>query len=122
MARQRIRSRLLGAVLATAALARGVVSSQILQTSGFTDCASSNSTVSVQNVDIEYNNDNETVTFNVAGTSTKIQNVTAVLNVTAYGNQIYSNTFDPCATGVTQLCPGMTPRFRPSCMCCGMKC
>jgi hypothetical protein len=53
---------------------------QILKTSGFSTCLA-DSTITVQNVDIEYNNDNKTVTFNVAGTSTKVQNVTAQLNV-----------------------------------------
>lgn len=87
-------------------MAKGVVGTDILQTSAFSSC-NTNSSVSVQRVNISYNNDNKTVTFDVAGTSSKVQNVTAVLNVTAYGQQIYSNSFDPCAAGtfVEQLCP-----------------
>jgi len=86
----------------------GVVADSILQTSGFTNCGP-NSNIQVKKVDIQYNNDNKTVIFNVAGSSNKVQNVTATLNVTAYGNQVYSNSFDPCqpATFVSQLCPGM---------------
>ncbi len=85
-----------------------VVGTQILKTSGFSTCLG-NSNLTVNTVDIEYNNDNKTVSFNVAGSSTVSMNVTAVLNVTAYGNSVYSNTFNPCdaATFVSQLCPGM---------------
>lgn len=97
------------AVLATA-FASGVLGDDILETIGFTNCKS-NARVTVQKVDITYNNNNKTVTFDVAGTSARVQNVTAVLNVTAYGNQIYSNTFNPCdrKTFVEQLCPGRFP-------------
>jgi hypothetical protein len=89
-----------------ATLAKGVLGADILETSGFSTC-NANSSISVQRVNISYNNDNKTVTFDVAGSSSKIQNVTAVLNVTAYGQQIYSNSFDPCSPGtfVQQLCP-----------------
>lgn len=98
---------MLGAVLALASLGNGVMGSQILQTSGFTNC-DTNASISVQKVNIQYNNDDQTVLFNVAGTSTTEQNVTAVLNVSAYGQQVYSNAFDPCDTKtfVQQLCPG----------------
>lgn len=80
---------------------------QILQTSGFSTCLSG-STITVQNVDVAYNNDNHTVSFNVAGTSTQTMNVTAQLNVTAYGISVYQNSFNPCFTStfVSQLCPG----------------
>ncbi|KAG0651012.1 ion channel FLC3 [Hyphodiscus hymeniophilus] len=79
---------------------------QILKTSGFSTCLS-NANITVQNLDIEYNNDDKTVTFNVAGTSTSVQNVTAQLNVTAYGISVYQNSFNPCdsSTYVQQLCP-----------------
>ncbi|KAK3940071.1 hypothetical protein QBC46DRAFT_218757, partial [Diplogelasinospora grovesii] len=85
----------------------GALGADILQTTGFSNCNSANANVTVQRVDISYNADNKTVTFDVAGTSTAVQNVTAVLNVTAYGQQIYSNVFDPCSPGtfVEQLCP-----------------
>lgn len=85
-----------------------VLADQILKTSGFSTCLDS-SNITVQNLDIEYNNDDKTVTFNVAGTSTSVQNVTAQLNVTAYGISVYQNSFNPCdsSTYVEQLCPGM---------------
>lgn len=110
MARNGSRGRFLRtAALAAVALTRGAVAEDILKTVGFSTC-NVDSTITVQRVDISYNNDNKTVIFDVAGTNTLVQNVTAVLNVTAYGQQIYSNSFDPCdaATFVEQLCPGMT--------------
>ncbi|KAG6002785.1 hypothetical protein E4U21_002775 [Claviceps maximensis] len=83
-----------------------VMGSQILRTSGFSDCGSDPS-VKIDKIDISYDNDNKTVSFDVAGTSTKEQNVTAILNVSAYGNTVYSNSFNPCdkATFFERLCP-----------------
>ncbi|KAG4426733.1 hypothetical protein IFR04_000164 [Cadophora malorum] len=79
---------------------------QILKTSGFSECLTG-SNITVQNLDIQYNNDAKSVTFNVAGTSLTTMNVTATLNVTAYGTKVYENTFNPCSsdTYVEQLCP-----------------
>lgn len=79
---------------------------QILKTDGFSTCLSG-SNITVQTVDIEYNADSKEVTFNVAGTSTASINVSASINVTAYGTQVYQNTFNPCDTStfVKQLCP-----------------
>lgn len=93
------------AVVASAGI-RAAAAASTLQTTGFDNCGN-NSDVTVQRVSIQYDNDAKTVSFDVAGTSTKVQNVTAVLNVTAYGSQVYSNTFNPCApaTFVQQLCP-----------------
>ncbi len=91
----------------------GRSSRHILQTVGFSSCGANGTeaSVQVQAVDIEYNADNKTVSFDVAGTSTEVQNVTAILNVTAYGVQVYSNSFDPFSesTFVEQLCPGELP-------------
>ncbi|KAH6853766.1 hypothetical protein B0I37DRAFT_15027 [Chaetomium sp. MPI-CAGE-AT-0009] len=97
---------LVRALLAGALLASGTWGLDVLETVGFSSC-NTNASVSVQRANIRYNNDNKTVSFDVAGTSNRVQNVTAVLNVTAYGQDIYSNTFDPCAEGtfVQQLCP-----------------
>ena len=99
------------AVLAGTLLASGVLGLDVLETVGFSSC-NTNASVSVQKVDIRYNNGDKTVSFDVAGSSNRVQNVTAVLNVTAYGQNIYSNSFDPCAhaTFVQQLCPGMCPQ------------
>ncbi|KAK0632144.1 hypothetical protein B0T14DRAFT_417712 [Immersiella caudata] len=107
MAKGGFGSRILGAVVAGSALVNGVVGADILQTTGFSSCNNRAASVSVQRVNISYNNNNKTVSFDVAGSSTQVQNVTAILNVTAYGQQIYSNAFDPCSPGtfVKQLCP-----------------
>jgi len=92
-----------------------VVASQILKTSGFSECLTG-SVIKVNNVDIQYNNDAKTVTFNVGGTSTKSINVTAQLNVTAYGTEVYQRSFNPCDadTFVEQLCPVPVGNFAAS--------
>lgn len=89
----------------------GGLANQILKTSGFSTCLD-NGTISVQRSEVEYNNDNKQVTFNVAGTSTKSMNVTANIRVTAYGTEVYKNSFNPCSaeTFVQQLCPGTYPK------------
>jgi hypothetical protein len=51
-----------------------VFADQILQTSSFTTCGSDDS-ITVQSMDIKYNADTKLVTFDVAGTSAKVQNV-----------------------------------------------
>ncbi|KAH8602508.1 hypothetical protein B0O99DRAFT_531463 [Bisporella sp. PMI_857] len=93
-------------------LSNVVTASQILKTNGFSSCLDGAS-ITVQKADIEYNNDNKTVIFNVAGTSTKSINVTAQLNVTAYGKSVYQNSFNPCdsTTFVQQLCPVPVGQF-----------
>jgi hypothetical protein len=100
--------------LTVAALAGGVLGADVLQTTGFSNC-NGNTEITVRTADISYDNSNKLVTFDVAGTSSRVQNVTAELNVTAYGQQIYTNSFNPCdaATFVDQLCPG-EPRLTPS--------
>jgi hypothetical protein len=93
-------------LLLLGALPGRVFASQILSTSGFSTCGN-NSAITVQNLDLSYNADTLVVTFNVAGTSTKSMNVTAQLDVTAYGISVYQRSFNPCdsSTYVQQLCP-----------------
>lgn len=85
----------------------GVLAADILQISGFTSCLS-NSTVSVNTVNVQFDRSAKTVTFELAGSSSQVQNVTALLSITAYGKQVYQTSFDPCAANsrVDQLCPG----------------
>ncbi|KAI1755158.1 TRP-domain-containing protein [Xylaria castorea] len=94
------------AIWAIAFVATGVLGDDILVTSGFNNC-NNNSDITVDNVDIKYNNADKTVTFNVAGTSAREQNVTAKLTVTALGQNLFTKEFNPClpATFVQQLCP-----------------
>jgi hypothetical protein len=86
-----------------------VLADQILRTTSFSSCLDQSNIV-VQKMDISYDNDAKTVTFNVAGTSNLAQNVTAQLNVTAYGISVYQNSFNPCddSTKVAALCPRMS--------------
>ncbi|CAJ2513857.1 Uu.00g019760.m01.CDS01 [Anthostomella pinea] len=94
------------ALWATAFAASGVLGDDVLVTSGFTNC-NNDSDIKVQKADIKYDNAQKVVEFNVAGSSAKEQNVTAILSVTAYGRDVYTNKFNPCdaATRVDQLCP-----------------
>lgn len=96
----------LRSLAAVCLLASSVVADSILETSGFRNCKS-DAAIKVTKVDIQYNNDNKSITFDLAGTSTKQQKVEAFLEVTTYGNSIYSNSFNPCddATFVKRLCP-----------------
>ncbi|KAI0109948.1 TRP-domain-containing protein [Daldinia grandis] len=93
------------AIWATA-FASGVLSSDVLVTTGFNNCEE-NSSIRVQKVDISYNNADKVVVFDIVGTSDKRQNVTAWLSVTAYGQDVYTNAFNPCneTTFVDELCP-----------------
>ncbi|KAJ5195177.1 uncharacterized protein N7498_008615 [Penicillium cinerascens] len=77
-----------------------------LSTKGFNLCMT-DSDIKVTNLDVVYTRSTKEVVFDVAGTNSKRQNVTASLTVTAYGNQIYSKTFDPCGdeVHVDKLCP-----------------
>ena len=88
------------------ALSARVLGADILQTTGFTSCLS-NSTINVNTINVQFDRSDSTVTFDLAGSSSRAQNVTALLTITAYGKQVYQTTFDPCAadTEVEQLCP-----------------
>lgn len=59
-------------------------------------------------MNVQFDRSTRTVVFDVSGTSSKVQNVTGSIYVTAYGQQVYSKTdFSPCDpdTYVSQLCP-----------------
>lgn len=94
-------------LLALGALPASVLADQVLSTSSFSTCQT-DSDISVTKLNITYNNDAKTIVFDVAGSSASSQNVTATLNVMAYGNSVYSNSFNPCDASnyVAQLCPG----------------
>jgi hypothetical protein len=94
-------------LLLLGSLSGKALAGQVLTTSGFSTCLAS-ADITVQKLDITYDNDAKTVKFDVAGTSAKSMNVTAVMNVTAYGKQVYQNSFNPCDsdTFVSELCPG----------------
>ncbi|KIW74111.1 hypothetical protein Z517_12521 [Fonsecaea pedrosoi CBS 271.37] len=93
--------------LASLALLPSVLGTDILKTNGFSNCNNGTSTIKVNNVDISFDRSTNTIDFDVSGSSTKEQFVTAELIVTAYGVKVYNNSFDPCdnSTRVDQLCP-----------------
>ncbi|KAJ5875565.1 uncharacterized protein N7473_012912 [Penicillium subrubescens] len=86
-----------------------------LSTSGFSLCMQ-DSAINVQKLDVTYTKSTKLVVFDLAGTNSKEQNVTATLTVTAYGNQIYTKTFEPCGTEVhvAELCPVPSGAFSAS--------
>ncbi len=100
--------------LTSCLLLPSVLASDILKTSGVSDCNNGTSTIKVNNVDISFDKSTNNIQFDVSGTSTQVQYVTADLIVTAYGVQVYQKDFDPCAadTKVSQLCPGKSLRSR----------
>ena len=93
-------------VIILSLLPLGALAADVLQTSGFTNCLDG-SDIKVNKLDIKFDRSTKLVTFDVAGTSEKVQKVNATLTVSAYGREIYKKTFDPCAEGskVDQLCP-----------------
>ena len=84
-----------------------VSANDVLTTTGFTTCMA-NSDITVTTLSIQYDRTTQQITFDVAGTSAKVENVTAALYVSAYGKQVYQKSFNPCDEGskVDQLCPG----------------
>ncbi|MCJ1310822.1 hypothetical protein MMC25_004489 [Agyrium rufum] len=89
-----------------AALSTVSLADDVLSSNGFTNCLS-NAAITVNNANIQYVKSTGFLTFDVSGTSEKTQNVKATLIVSAYGKQVYSNSFDPCGTNphVAELCP-----------------
>ncbi|KAF5241232.1 hypothetical protein FAUST_3914 [Fusarium austroamericanum] len=98
--------------MTAATLVTGVLGDSILRTSGVTDCGSE-AGISIQKLDISYDNDKQIVTFDVSGTSDKERNVSAILEVTAYGRKVYENSINPCSkdTPIPQLCPMPNTHF-----------
>ncbi|MCJ1295798.1 hypothetical protein MMC34_007362 [Xylographa carneopallida] len=89
-----------------------VLAGNVLSSSGFTNCEN-NATITVNNANVEFDRSSLTVIFDVSGTSSAQQKVIADLTVSAYGNQVYQKTFNPCdaATFVGQLCPVAAGNF-----------
>ena len=84
-----------------------VLAADTLSTDGFNLCMT-DSDITVTDLDVTYTRSTKEVVFDLAGTNSKEQNVTATLKVTAYGNTIYTKTFNPCGSEVhvAELCPG----------------
>lgn len=81
-----------------------VLGGDILSTTGYSICQD-NGTVQVTKLDVTYDKTTRVLVFDVAGTSTTVQNVTAEMTVSAYGKTVYTKTFDPCDLGMAEMCP-----------------
>ena len=83
------------------------VADDVLKTNGFTNCIT-NGTISVHEMNIQFDRSTNTVNFDVGGISNEVQNVTGNLQISAYGKVAFNKAFDPCGTDihVPQLCPG----------------
>lgn len=88
-------------------LAGSAMAENVLETIGLTNCGP-DSDIRVRTADVSYDHGDKEVWFDLQGTSNRVQNVTAELKVTAYGEEIFAESFDPCdqSTFVEQLCPG----------------
>ncbi|KAK5124538.1 hypothetical protein LTR85_001755 [Meristemomyces frigidus] len=90
--------------LALSTLPVSVLGGNILSTTGYKLCMN-NGTVQVNKLDVTYDKSTRVVVFDVAGTSTEEQNVTAYMTVSAYGKTVYTKEFSPCDEGMTEMCP-----------------
>ena len=86
------------------ALPAGVLGGDILSTTGFSECVN-NPSIKVTNLNVTYNKNTRQLDFDVAGISTEVQKVEAKLIVSAYGKEVYSDSFNPCDTGMPEMCP-----------------
>ncbi|KAF4962715.1 hypothetical protein FSARC_9276 [Fusarium sarcochroum] len=96
-----------------ATLITGVLGDSVLKTSGLSDCGSEPG-IRIEKLDISYDNDKQMVTFDVSGTSDKERNVSAILEVNAYGRKVYEKNLEPCGkeTPIPQLCPLPNKQFK----------
>ncbi|KAK9389449.1 hypothetical protein V1515DRAFT_593312 [Lipomyces mesembrius] len=100
--------------LAVLATSRFVQADSIIGTSTFYTCDGINATVIVSKFSVSYSKQTQNITFDLAGTSTEQQNVTATISVSAYGNHLFNYTFDPCDYDIKPLCPAPSGTFSAS--------
>ncbi|KAK1148300.1 hypothetical protein N8T08_010109 [Aspergillus melleus] len=83
-----------------------ILAADTLSTDGVSTCLTG-ADIEVQKMHITYTKSTKQVVFDVSGTNAKEQNVTASLEVYAYGNEVYTKEFDPCGSDnhVAELCP-----------------
>ena len=98
-------------LLLLSTLPAGVLGADQLSTTGFSQCVN-NPSVKVTNLQVTYNKNTRQLDFNVAGTSKVVQKVKASLVVSAYGKTVYTKDFNPCTTGMKQMCPSKFSRRR----------
>jgi len=84
-----------------------VSADQFLETNSLLSCQNNNG-FSASLFHVRYHPNNSTLDFNIVGTSTIAANITAEISVTAYGYDITTINFDPCANSasiISGLCP-----------------
>ena len=86
-------------------LSTGVLAGDILSTNGFSTCTSDPS-IKVSALNVQYNRKTRQLVFDVAGASEKAQNVSINMIVSAYGKQVYQDSYNPCTSGLPEMCPG----------------
>ena len=86
------------------ALPAGVLGGDILSTTGYSSCLN-NPSVKVTNLNVTYDKSTRQLQFDVAGYSKLVQKVKGTLIVSAYGKTFYTKSFDPCSSGMPELCP-----------------
>ena len=92
-------------LLLLSALPACVLGGDVLKTTGFSSCLK-NPTVKVKTLDVTYDRNTRRLSFDIAGESEAEQKVQAKMIVSAYGQEIYTKDFDPCDTGMDEICPG----------------
>ena len=94
-------------LLSLTLFSRHATGSDVLENNGFSTCLDSGD-IKVDRVNLSFDRSTKTVSFDVAGSSTKSQKVIASLIISAYGRE-FQQEFDPCIedTKVEQLCPGV---------------
>lgn len=55
--------------------------------------------------DVRFTPNNDSLAFNIVGVSTISGNVTAEIDVTAYGYNVIDKVLDPCELNLSGLCP-----------------
>ncbi|KAJ9603868.1 putative flavin carrier protein 3 [Cladophialophora chaetospira] len=93
--------------LAVISLSPLTLAEQIIQSSSLNSCKSgSNFTATLFNV--AYTPGNSSISLNINGVSSIVGNVSAQLEVIAYGFNIVNETLNPCTMGLAGFCPMQT--------------
>lgn len=77
---------------------------RLIQSSSLNECQD-NSKFSASLFNVVFTPSNESIAFDVVGTSTITGNITITLLLEAYGLTVLTKTLDPCEEGWTGLCP-----------------
>lgn len=100
-------SYLLSLLLATIAWSPSVLAENLIESNSLNSCkAGSNFTATLFNV--VYTPSNNSIALNINGVSSITGNVTALVQVTAYGFNILNDTINPCDDNLDGFCPMQT--------------